>query len=41
MSKKKKQKGLSDAKLVEKYEKGKINLKKALKPALKPQKESA
>ena len=38
---KKKQKGLSDTKLVEKYEKGKIDLKKTLKPALKPQKQEA
>ena len=36
-----KKKGLSDTKLVEKYEKGGIDLKKTLKPALKQQKQEA
>jgi len=35
----KKQKGLSDKELVKKYEAGKIDLKKRLKPALKKQNE--
>jgi hypothetical protein len=38
---KKKQKGLSDIKLVEKYEQGKIDLKKTLNLALKKQKQEA
>lgn len=33
--KKKKEKGLSDAELIKKYEAGKIDMKKALKPLIK------
>lgn len=37
-TKKKKEKGLSDPDLIDKYEKGKIDLKKAVKKALKHEK---
>jgi hypothetical protein len=38
---KKKTKGLSDSKLIKKYEGGKIDLKRVLKPALKKQRQVA